>query len=42
MGEQFIRRLGVPLEFVFIMVEVSNLDIYLGVTLISFYNGRGG
>ena len=26
----------------FIMAEVSNFDICLGVTLVYFYNGKGG
>jgi hypothetical protein len=32
---------AVTLDF-FIMAEVDNLDTYLGVTLIYFYNDTGG
>ena len=40
-GGQFTRRLEGCFRF-FIMEEVGNLDTYLGVTLVYFYNDIGG
>ena len=34
-------KIGGLLYIIFIMADVGNLDIYVGVTLVYFHNGKG-
>ena len=40
--DSIYKNLGGYFRLFFIMTEVGNLDICLGVILVYFYNGKGG